>query len=76
MWGKRKHAISVAAAVVAIAVSGPVLADLVDQHFREGQQTGVRGTPSIYINGRKFQAPSRDVQTFKKLIDTEILKKG
>jgi len=48
---------------------------LVDQHFQEGQKTGVRGTPSIYINGRKFQAPSRDVNTFKKLIDTEILKK-
>ncbi len=49
--------------------------DVVDQHFKEGQKTGVRGTPSIYINGRKFQAPSRDLKTFKKLIDTEILVK-
>ena len=49
--------------------------DIVDQHFSEGQKTGVRGTPSIYINGRKFQAPSRDLPTFKKLIDTEILVK-
>ncbi len=49
--------------------------DIVDQQFKEGQKTGVRGTPSIYINGRKFQAPSRDVATFKKLIDSEILKK-
>jgi protein-disulfide isomerase len=49
--------------------------DLVDQHFSEGQKTGVRGTPSIFINGRKFEAPSRDVATFKKLIDSEILKK-
>jgi len=49
--------------------------DLVDQHFREGQKTGVRGTPSIFINGRKFEAPSGDVATFTKLIDSEILKK-
>jgi protein-disulfide isomerase len=48
---------------------------IVDRHFKEGQRSAVRGTPSLYINGRKFQAPSRDVATFKKIIDAEILNK-
>ncbi|MBM4371733.1 MAG: thioredoxin domain-containing protein, partial [Deltaproteobacteria bacterium] len=49
--------------------------EIVDLHMSEGQKAGVRGTPSIFINGRKFDAPARDVPTFKAIIDSEVLKK-
>ena len=47
----------------------------VDAQMKEGEAAGVRGTPSIYLNGRKFQAADREAATFKKIIETEILAK-
>ena len=42
----------------------------------EGKKAGVRGTPSLYINGRKFQASGGySKQAFINVIDKEILKK-
>lgn len=38
-----------------------------------GRKAGVRGTPSIYVNGRKFQGP-RNFEGFKSAIDAEIKK--
>ena len=38
-----------------------------------GQKAGVRGTPSIYVNGRKFQG-ARNFEGFKAAIDEEIKK--
>lgn len=38
-----------------------------------GRKAGVRGTPSIYVNGRKFQG-ARNFEGFKKAIDAEIKK--
>jgi protein-disulfide isomerase len=47
----------------------------VDAQMKEGEAAGVRGTPSIYLNGRKFQAADREAATFKKIIEAEILSK-
>ena len=42
----------------------------------EARSAGVRGTPSVYINGRKFNPPSGyNVDTFSAVIDKYILKK-
>lgn len=38
--------------------------------MQEGSRVGVRGTPSIYVNGRKIK--DRSVQGMQKLIDQEL----
>lgn len=40
----------------------------------EGQKAGVRGTPSIYVNGRKYQG-QRDAKSMIAIIDKEIVNK-
>ena len=40
----------------------------------EGQKAGVRGTPSIYVNGRKYQG-QRDAKAMIAIIDKEIVNK-
>ena len=48
----------------------------VEAEMAEGRKSGVRGTPSVYINGRKFTSPSGyNVNAFKSVIDKYILKK-
>lgn len=48
----------------------------IQRDMAEGNKAGVRGTPSLYINGRKFE-PSGGMspQAFKSVIDSEILGK-
>ena len=42
----------------------------------DGRTAGVRGTPTIYINGRKFNSPSGyNVEAFSAVIDKYILQK-
>lgn len=49
---------------------------LVDADMKEARAAGVRGTPTIYINGRKFNSPSGyNVRAFTTVIDKYILKK-
>ena len=44
--------------------------------FNEGRRAGVRGTPSIYINGRKYGG-GRGVRDYVKLLEAEFgLKKA
>ena len=51
--------------------------DQVKAEMAEGRKAKVRGTPSIYINGRKFQSPSGyNLAAFTTVIDKEILGKG
>ncbi|MCC6624030.1 MAG: thioredoxin domain-containing protein [Deltaproteobacteria bacterium] len=48
----------------------------VEADMAEGRVAGVRGTPTIYINGRKFNSPSGyNVEAFSAVIDKYILKK-
>jgi len=51
----------------------PALAAMVQRDLQEGIQAGVRGTPSIFINGRLLQ--NRSLAGFKEAIDAELAKK-
>jgi protein-disulfide isomerase len=49
----------------------------VDAETEEGRKAGVRGTPTIFINGRKFNSPSGySVEAFSAVIDKFILGKA
>ena len=48
----------------------------IEADMAEGRNAGVRGTPTLYINGRKFNSPSGyNLQAFQSVIDKYILKK-
>jgi len=47
--------------------------DAVESDLQEGLEAGVRGTPTIFVNGRLLQ--NRSLQGFQQLID-RILKDG
>ena len=48
------------------------LAAMVQRDLKDGSNAGVRGTPSIFINGRNLQ--QRNLPGFKKIIDAELAK--
>ena len=50
------------------------LADLVNADLQEGSRAGVRGTPSIFINGRRLN--QRSLAGFSAMIDRELGKTG
>ena len=50
----------------------PEIQALITRDIRNGQAIGVRGTPSIYLNGKRVK--NRSLQNFQKLIDMEIKK--
>lgn len=50
------------------------LADLVNADLQEGSRAGVRGTPSIFVNGRRLN--QRSLEGFSAVIDRELGKKG
>lgn len=52
--------------------NNPQLAQLVNRDTRQGQQLGVRGTPTIFINGRKLS--QRNKAAFDQLIQAELAK--
>ena len=49
----------------------PTKAGQVDADLKLGQQFGVRGTPSFFINGKWQRGAPRDISGLKKLIDAE-----
>ena len=54
-------------------MQNPALAAMVQRDLKDGVAAGVRGTPSIFINGRRLQ--QRSLPGFKKAIDEELAKK-
>ena len=54
-------------------MKNPALASLVQRDLKDGVESGVRGTPSIFINGRRLQ--QRSFPGFKQVIDEELTKK-
>lgn len=50
----------------------PVLQQVINADLQEGQKVGVRGTPTIFINGRRLQ--KRSMAGFKQMIDVELAK--
>jgi len=51
-------------------ISSPRILDLINQDVSEGFRDGVRGTPTIFINGRMLE--NRSIQGFKQAIDSEL----
>jgi protein-disulfide isomerase len=56
------------------ARKNPELAAAVSRDMQEGSQAGVRGTPTIFVNGRRLQ--QRSLQGFSQAIDMELAKLG
>jgi protein-disulfide isomerase len=57
-------------------LSDPAMSKQVDKDMAEGKKAGVRGTPSVFINGRKFSPMGSgfSLQAFTSVIDKHILK--
>jgi protein-disulfide isomerase len=54
-------------------MENPALTALVQRDLKDGVDAGVRGTPTIFINGRLLQ--QRSLPGFKQVIDEELEKK-
>ena len=54
-------------------MQSPALKAMVQRDLQDGIEAGVRGTPSIFINGRVLQ--QRSLQRFQQIIDEELAKK-
>jgi len=54
-------------------MQNPALLAKVDRDLQDGVTAGVRGTPSIFINGRMLQ--QRSLPGFQQIIDQELAKK-
>lgn len=53
------------------ALDSPQIKQLVSKELAEGEKFGVEGTPTIFINGKKYNA-TIDPQTLKPIIDEEL----
>ena len=51
----------------------PAIQNLINRDLANGQQAGVRGTPSVFVNGRMVKNPS--AQAIQQLVDGELKKK-
>jgi len=51
----------------------PSIEALIDRDLNNGQQYGVRGTPTIFVNGRQLN--QRSLPGFQQAIDEELKKK-
>jgi protein-disulfide isomerase len=54
-------------------MKNPALAAMVQRDLKDGVAAGVRGTPSIFVNGRLLK--QRSFPGFKQAIDAELAKK-
>jgi len=52
----------------------PAITQQINQDLSEGQQVGVRGTPTVFINGIRLK--NRSVQGFQEAIDKQLEKLG
>ncbi len=53
-------------------LTGGTYAAQVRAEMKEGSAIGVRGTPSIYVNGRKYQAQGRTLDAYEKVLSKEL----
>ena len=54
-------------------MNSPVIAKLINRDFKNGRQVGVRGTPTIFVNGKISK--KRDLNGFSEMIEAELKKK-
>lgn len=52
----------------------PDINALIERDIRNGKAIGVRGTPTIFINGKRVK--NRSMQAFQQMIEAEISKAG
>ena len=52
----------------------PKITAMIRQDLQDGVQAGVRGTPTIFINGRRLK--NRSLQGFQAAIDKELQRLG
>ncbi len=52
----------------------PAVDAKVEADQREGQKIGVRGTPTVFVNGRRLR--KRSIESFSALIDDELRKRA
>ena len=55
-------------------MKAPEIEAIVESDLREGQNAGVRGIPTIFINGRQLR--DRSFEGFQEAIEKELAKKG
>lgn len=58
----------------AVDQKSPEIAALIERDLKNGREIGVRGTPTIFLNGKRVKI--RSTQGFQQLIEAEIAKKG
>ena len=51
----------------------PDIQQLITKDMRNGQQAGVRGTPTVFVNGKRLK--KRSLQNFQEMIDAELKKR-
>ena len=52
----------------------PEISALIERDIRNGTAIGVRGTPTIFLNGKRVK--NRSMQGFQQMIEAEISKAG
>ena len=52
----------------------PDITALIERDIRNGKAIGVRGTPTIFLNGKRLK--NRSMQGFQQMIEAEISKAG
>ena len=55
-------------------MNDPRITAMIRQDLQDGAQAGVRGTPTIFINGRRLK--NRSLQGFQAAIDKELQRLG
>jgi len=56
------------------AMKDPALGEAIDKDVRDGAQADLRGTPTLYINGRKVR--DLTLEGIRKMIDDELAAPG
>lgn len=52
----------------------PVIEGLIQRDVNEGREAGIRGTPSVFVNGKTLK--QRNAKGFATMIQAELKKKG
>ena len=53
--------------------TSPEFSNLINRDLQQGQLAGVRGTPTIFINGKLLS--NRSLEGFSRAVDRELMKK-
>jgi len=53
-------------------IQDPSIRAIVDNDFQEGVRIGIRGVPTVYINGKQFRG--RSLEDYQAEIDTQLKK--